>query len=49
MNKCENCKFYQAGVCFLPLWVDGKRCVNMATAPESCCDLHEALVTMEEE
>ena len=52
MNKCENCRFYQAGVCSLPMWVDGRHFAGTVTDPENRCDLYEqneTLVTVEVE
>ena len=49
MNKCKFCKYYQNGICRMPIWADGKFYAGQQAEPEKSCDLFEALVTMEEE
>ena len=52
LNRCQICKYYQSGVCVVPLWVEGQLYGGRITKPEKTCDLFEtsdALMTMEEE
>lgn len=52
MNRCQICKYYQSGVCVVPLWVEGQLYGGRITKPERTCDLFETsdtLMTMEEE
>ena len=49
-KNCNNCKFYQADICHLPLWVDGQHYESKVTKAENTCDLFEEpdnLIAME--
>ena len=52
LKKCKNCKYYQADICHLPLWVEGVRYDGKVTGAEKSCNLFEesdTLMTMVEE
>lgn len=40
-KKCENCKYYQNGICIVPIWADGKFYSGQVTKPEKSCALFE--------
>ena len=40
-KNCKNCRFYQADICHLPLWVEGQYYDGKVTKPENTCDLFE--------
>lgn len=40
-KRCGNCRYYQDGVCAVPIWKDGKLYGTHETQPGASCELYE--------